>query len=164
MADKAVGANIRRFREARGMLQKDLADKVGKNKNTISNWELGRRDPGADNLRLLAAALEISPSELIGHNETVKQDNRFEIIVTDDSMEPDIKIGDRIKVLKTSRLNDGDIVVADLDDAPGFAPVVRRWVHIGDTAVLVPRNMEYPYATETEFSVRGKAVELVRKI
>ena len=74
MADITVGMNIRKFREARGLLQKDLGDRIGKNKNTVSNWERGLRDPGADNLKKIAAALEISPAELIGHNEQVRQD------------------------------------------------------------------------------------------
>ena len=164
MADKAVGLNIRKFREARGLLQRDLADRVGKNKNTISNWELGLRDPGADNLKKIAAALEISPSELIGHNDYVVQDSSFEVIVTDDSMAPEIKIGDRIRAVKSSSLSDGDIVVADLSDTYGAAPVIRSWTHIGDTAVLVPFNRDYPYTTETQFYVRGKAVELTRRI
>lgn len=164
MADKTVGANIRRFREARGMLQKDLGDRIGKNKNTISNWELGLRDPGADNLKKIAAALEISPSELIGHNDGVAQDNSFEVIVTDDSMAPEIQIGDKIRAVKESNLCDGDIVVADLQETKGAAPVIRAWLHIGDVAVLVPYNREYPYTTETDFFIRGKAIELTRRI
>jgi SOS-response transcriptional repressor LexA len=108
--------------------------------------------------------LEISPSELIGHNEHVVQDNSFEVLVTDDSMEPDIKIGDKIRAIKSADLHDGDFVVADLASTPGSAPVVRQVMHIGNLFVLIPYNREYPYQTETEFKIRGKAVELVRKI
>ena len=164
MADITVGMNIRKFREARGLLQKDLGDRIGKNKNTVSNWERGLRDPGADNLKKIAAAVEISPSELIGHNDNVAQDNSFEVIVTDDSMKPDFMPGDRIRAVKSTDLHDGDIVVADLQEPFCFAPVIRSWLHIGNMTVLVPYNRQYPYTVESRFSVRGKVIELIRKI
>ena len=163
MSNKAVGDNIRFFREARGLLQKELAEMVGKKPGTISNWELGLRDPGANNIKLLAAALEISPSELIGHNPSVRQDSTFEIVCTDGSMLPEIRPGDRLVVSRTETPKDGDVVVASLRSTPNAAPVVRSLVMCSGISLLIPLHRVYPYEPESEFSIRGKVVELVRK-
>lgn len=166
MADITVGANIRRFREARGLLQKDLADKIGKNKNTISNWELGLRDPGADNLKKIAAALEISPAELIGHNEQVRQDSTFEIVCTDIAMLPDIRPGDRLIVNKASQPQDGDIIVANVRDyeMQKAEPVVRFYITVNNTAFLLPADRSFPCEPLDRFRILGRVEEVSRKL
>ena len=164
MADKTVGENIRKFREARGMLQKDLAEKVGKKKGTISNWELGLRDPGADNIRLIAAALEIAPSELIGHNEQVKQDNWFEIICKDDSMLPEFRPGDKVLVERFRKVKSGDFVVAVPCDHPEGDPVIRLLIAHNESTILIPLNRRYMRQPEREFTILGKVREFTRKL
>jgi transcriptional regulator with XRE-family HTH domain len=165
MANKMVGENIRRFREARGLLQRDLGERVGKCAGTVSNWELGLRDPGADNIKLLAAALEISPSELIGHNDDVRQDSTFEVVCMDDSMLPEIKPGDRLLVRKYTKPKDGDIVVADLHRYKRqTAPVVRVLVICDDMSLLIPINRKKIYKAETDFTLLGKVEKITRKL
>lgn len=164
MADKTVGSNIRMFREARGLLQKDLAEKIGKKAGTVSNWELGLRDPGADNIKRIAAALEISPAELIGHNAHIMQDDCFELICSDESMIPVIEPGDLLTVSKSGKPCDGDIVVADLCDPEGTAPVVRMFASSGGSTFLIPLNRNFPYQTESKFTIRGKVTEFTRKL
>jgi transcriptional regulator with XRE-family HTH domain len=164
MADKTVGENIRKFREARGMLQKDLAEKVGKKKGTISNWELGLRDPGADNIKLIAAALEIAPSELIGHNEQVRQDNWFEIICKDDSMLPEFRPGDKVLVERFKKIRSGDFVVAVSDDSQTGDPVIREYIAHNGISVLIPLNRRYMKQHPTAFTILGKVREFTRKL
>jgi transcriptional regulator with XRE-family HTH domain len=163
MADKTIGANIRRFREARSLVQKDLAEMIGKNKNTISNWELGLRDPGSDNIKKIAAALEISPSELIGHNEGVLQDSTFEVICTDIAMHPDIRPGDRLLVDKAKKPKNGDVVVAGIK-GHDMAPVVRVFITVEDMNFLLPVNRLFPCEPISNFDLLGKVVEVTRKL
>lgn len=156
MADKTVGKNIRKFREARGMLQKELAERIGRKSGTVSNWELGLRDPGADNIKRIAQALEISPSELIGHNEDVVQDSTFEIIAPDNSMSPDIMAGDVLKVSKAIPPMTGDIVVAEVD----HKAIIRSLASVGSAFILLPNDRQSE--SVSDFSIIGKVISSTR--
>ena len=162
MANKAVGDNIRMFRKARGLTQKELAERIGKNKNTMNNWELGLRDPGTDNIKLIAAALEIPPAELIGHNDEVRQDDSFEVICTDNALLPDVRPGDRLIARRSIEPQDGDIVVGVL--CGNGETVVRVFVSAGGQKILLPINRDSPFTPETDFTVRGRVVQVVRKL
>ena len=85
-----VGNNIRRVRMGRNLTQTDLGEMLGRNQRTISNWEKGLRDPGSDNIRSIADALDISPTELIGHN-SAPDDTSFQSIAKEDDMYPEIQ-------------------------------------------------------------------------
>jgi transcriptional regulator with XRE-family HTH domain len=60
-----VGRRIRRWREARGLSQGQLARQLGKTQTALSYWEAGRRAPGIDDLVELAAALSLDVSDLM---------------------------------------------------------------------------------------------------
>ena len=60
-----IGKRIRKYREDRGLSQKELADKIGVSNSRISNWEKGINRPDADILADLCRALNVSPSELL---------------------------------------------------------------------------------------------------
>ncbi|MBR2576225.1 MAG: helix-turn-helix domain-containing protein [Firmicutes bacterium] len=60
-----IGARIRAFREARGLTQKELADRLQINNNRVSNWEQGINRPDADMLADICRVLQVSPSELL---------------------------------------------------------------------------------------------------
>lgn len=56
---KAMGANVRKFRIARGMTQKELSDATGINRTSIVQIEAGRRAIHALELSSLADALDV---------------------------------------------------------------------------------------------------------
>lgn len=60
-----LGSQIRRFREARKLSQKELAQLIGVSNSRISNWEQGINRPDADTIVSLCKALAVSPSELL---------------------------------------------------------------------------------------------------
>lgn len=60
-----IGNRIRKYREAKGISQIQLADLIGVSNSRISNWEQGLNRPDADILASLCQALEVSPSELL---------------------------------------------------------------------------------------------------
>ena len=60
-----IGSRIRKYREERGLSQKQLAELIGVKNNRVSNWEQGVNRPDADILAALCRALQVSPSELL---------------------------------------------------------------------------------------------------
>lgn len=63
--DSMLSENIRRFRKARSLRQEELAERVHVVRQTVSNWENGLSVPDAEQLRDLAAVLEVPVSALL---------------------------------------------------------------------------------------------------
>lgn len=59
-----MGEKIRELRETRGLSQSDLAEALGVNQSTISNWERGKMEPTIYNVRRIADALGVEPGAL----------------------------------------------------------------------------------------------------
>ena len=55
---------IRQLREERSWTQLDLAYKVGVTPATVYNWERGKYEPKASQLRALAHAFEVSMDDI----------------------------------------------------------------------------------------------------
>lgn len=70
MNDAALGQRIRRLREQRRWSQEQLADMLGVNKKSVSNWERGRNDPRNS----IGALSEIFGVELDGGGEVPAAD------------------------------------------------------------------------------------------
>jgi transcriptional regulator with XRE-family HTH domain len=66
-AHAAFGDAVRSARNKRGLSQESLALECGLDRTYISGIERGMRNPSLTNIFKLAAALEISPSELFAH-------------------------------------------------------------------------------------------------
>ena len=60
-----IGSKIREARKAANITQQQLADKSGIIVTTIRKYEIGKQNPKTQNLEKIAAALNISPSELM---------------------------------------------------------------------------------------------------
>lgn len=60
-----IGSRIRKYREERGLSQKQLAELIGVKNNRVSNWEQGLNRPDADILADICRVLQVSPSELL---------------------------------------------------------------------------------------------------
>ena len=117
-----VGNNIRRVRMGRNLTQTDLGEMLGRNQRTISNWEKGLRDPGSDNIRSIADALDISPTELIGHN-SAPDDTSFQSIAKEEDMYPEIQHGDTLTVCRSAEIKDGDIIMVKIDGTDHFRKI-----------------------------------------
>lgn len=62
---QVVGKNVRKFREARGLSQEQLAFETELHRTYISGVERGIRNPTVLVLEKLAKALKIKPHELL---------------------------------------------------------------------------------------------------
>ena len=60
MNSYVTGPVIRRLREARGLTQAELADKVGVSSKAVSKWETAKGLPDISLLQPLAGALGVS--------------------------------------------------------------------------------------------------------
>jgi transcriptional regulator with XRE-family HTH domain len=65
-----IGDNIKKYREAKGLKQEQIADAIGKSKNVVSNWERGDNKPDADTIPLLCGLLGVDANTLMGWDNT----------------------------------------------------------------------------------------------
>lgn len=70
-----VGRNIRRFREAKGLTQEQLAERLCVTRQAVSNWENEKTQPDIDTLHNIAQVLEVSVEELI-YGEKRERENK----------------------------------------------------------------------------------------
>lgn len=63
-----IGEKLKQLRKSKGMNQEELARLSGVSRNSIVNWETGKRMPRADDITRLAMILGVSESELIEGN------------------------------------------------------------------------------------------------
>lgn len=59
---------LKTMREARGLTQEQLGDRIGESGNTVSNWEMpsGKSMPNLRKFRLICIALNCNPGDLLG--------------------------------------------------------------------------------------------------
>lgn len=58
--------NLLKYREAKGLSQTELARMIGVSQITISNWELQKTYPTAEQVYNIAVALDCSADDLLG--------------------------------------------------------------------------------------------------
>lgn len=88
-----VGENIKRVRKSLHMSQKELSRRANVSQSGISDIENCTRSPSTDTVRMIASALGVSQSELLGEEKetTVRNDDglRREVILLFDSLPDD---------------------------------------------------------------------------
>ena len=77
----AFGEVIRKYRARAKYNQRDLAERMGVNQNTICNWETDKRQPDAQTLRRLCLLLDIPLYEFFGiedkHSKLSEREQRL---------------------------------------------------------------------------------------
>ena len=68
-----LNENIKAYRKAKGLSQQELALKLNVVRQTVSKWEKGLSVPDSEMLLLLADALDVSVSTLLGESVTTEQ-------------------------------------------------------------------------------------------
>lgn len=70
---------LKRLREEKGYLQKEVADKLGIRSNTLSGYENGTRSPDPEMLVRIAKLYNVSTDYLLGYSddENVTEDPEF---------------------------------------------------------------------------------------
>ncbi|MBQ3140509.1 MAG: helix-turn-helix transcriptional regulator, partial [Clostridia bacterium] len=63
---QTIGQNIRKYRQQRGVKQKDLAAALGVNSSAVSNWETGVNSIDIEALVRISSLLDVSLDALYG--------------------------------------------------------------------------------------------------
>ncbi len=63
---------IRKYRKEKGLLQDELAEKLGVSRQSISLWENGQTQPTIENILALARIFNVSTDAILGNTEEVK--------------------------------------------------------------------------------------------
>ena len=58
--------NIAIFRRKAGLKQTELAEEIGLSNITLSRYESGERQPRAEDIKKICAALHCTPNDLLG--------------------------------------------------------------------------------------------------
>lgn len=77
-----TGAAIRSIREAKGMTQEELAEKIGVTGKAVSKWETGKGLPDISLLQPLATALDTSVLELMNGTQIVNRNRSGNMLRT----------------------------------------------------------------------------------
>mgnify|MGYP001769217380 CR=1 FL=1 len=72
---------LRQLREENKLLQKELAQKIGVDRNTITGYEIGKREPNLEKIIKLAQIFDVSIDYLVGVTDIRKRDNHYYIAV-----------------------------------------------------------------------------------
>lgn len=72
---------LKQLREENGMLQKDLAEKIGVTRNSITAYESGKREPDLEKIIKLSKVFDVSIDYLVGVSDIKKRDNHFYVAV-----------------------------------------------------------------------------------
>ncbi|NUP38890.1 MAG: helix-turn-helix transcriptional regulator [Streptomyces sp.] len=62
---RAIGAQIREARDAKGITQQELAELINRDVKSISRWENAHRAPDLNDLLLLAGGLDVPLAYLV---------------------------------------------------------------------------------------------------
>ncbi|MDO5016564.1 MAG: XRE family transcriptional regulator [Eubacteriales bacterium] len=116
----AFGQRLKTAREAQGLSQQDLAEKVGTSKSMISAYENGQSDPRQSVIPVLAKSLRVSIEWLItgesNHTNNYRAEISLQIYQTVNLMgemnsDGQDKVLDQAKLLKQSGLYDAEKVI-----------------------------------------------------
>lgn len=69
------------LRKKRGLTQQQIADEIGVNRGSYSNWEKGKREPSFENLVKLASILGTSTDYLLGTSDNYIDLEDFETLI-----------------------------------------------------------------------------------
>lgn len=73
-----IGEKIRELRQNIGLLQSELAQKIGVSTSTIGMYEQNRRDPDTDTLKRLADFFNVSTDYLLGRTLVEQIDKKLQ--------------------------------------------------------------------------------------
>lgn len=77
-----TGSTIKTLREAKGLTQAELADKIGVTSKAVSKWETAKGLPDITLIQLLAAALDTSIIELMGGKQVINKNKSSNMMHT----------------------------------------------------------------------------------
>lgn len=131
----AIGAQIRRMREARGMSASELARQAGISKATLSTLESGTGNPRIDTLSSIAVALRLPLGDLIvpaGPSRPVVKQGTSEPEYSKQELLQRIGAGQLIEIWRIRINKAGNRI-----DSPGHTAGTVEHLHVAKGAMIV---------------------------
>ena len=103
-----INMKLKEFRKMKKLSQQQVADKIGINQKTYSNYENGQAEPSIEKLIKLARLFGVSVDTLIGNDAdiidltTLDEDRKFVVKKVSRELN-DVEVGQIIGVMKTFR-------------------------------------------------------------
>ena len=91
-----LGSKIKKLRSAKGLTQKDLAERLNVTFQTISKWENGENEPDLATLRNLAKALECSIEYLVSEEDEEPSPKPVEEVAPTPALTPESPMAPRV--------------------------------------------------------------------
>ena len=100
MDNVKTGNLIRQLRKAKGMTQKELADKLFITDRAVSKWERGLCAPDISLLEPLSEILEVKITDIISGEQSVKEENEVETKVLEAINYSEKELKEKTSILK----------------------------------------------------------------
>lgn len=75
-----LGEQIKKYRKAKGMTQKELAEKIGKGYSTVQKYELNLTQPPVEVIKEIAIVLEVPMIDLLYSTEHDSEEDFWDAI------------------------------------------------------------------------------------
>lgn len=158
----------------RNMKPVDLANKSGLDKAAISQYLKGKYKAKQDNVYILARALNVNESWLMGFDAPMERipdelrndDNIFQYSAIDSAMLPLLDVGDIAYIYKKDSFENGETILFTLDQVE----YIRKIIAIDNIIEFHAMNPYYPilkYSKEEldtkNFKIIGKVIKVENK-
>lgn len=161
MNTTTLGSRLKALRQARGLLQRDVADAIGVATSSYALYENDRRHPDQAKIKLICQVLHCDPNYLLSKNPASSSGNTVNIMLfkMEDLADGDIVVGKSIGkfALPKASLGSDYLFAAEITDNS----MLGYSLQVGDYAVFTPAPMPENNRVYL-LSVNGKA--LIRRV
>lgn len=79
--NNSIGARIKALRESQGMLQKDLAQRLGVTSQAVSSWEIGRTEPNMGQVAKMQEIFKCTITDMISTEQRTITDDEMKLLI-----------------------------------------------------------------------------------
>ncbi len=124
---KYIGRRIKKYRELKGLTQKELGALIGMEHNTVSSYETGKNRPNQDVLHSIATALDISINLLFPPTT-----GDLPLIIDGEKKQTSVYNPMALTMIPiVGRISCGNGILA-YEDIEGYEPVPDEWLNGGE--------------------------------
>lgn len=161
MNTTTLGSRLKALRQARGLLQRDVADSIGVATSSYALYENDRRRPDQEKIKLICQVLRCDPNYLLSKNPASSSGNTVNIMLfnLEDLSDGDIVVGKRVGNFTLPKIpfDSSYLFAVEVTDNS----MLGYSLQVGDYAVFTPAPI--PENNKVYLlSVNGKA--LIRRV
>ncbi len=161
MNTTTLGSRLKALRQARGLLQRDVADAIGVATSSYALYENDRRHPDQAKIKLICQVLHCDPNYLLSKNPASSSNNTVNIMLfkMEDLADGDIVVGKSIGKFALPKASLGSDYLFAVEVADNS--MLGYSLQVGDYAVFTPAPIPENNRVYL-LSVNGKA--LIRRV